>query len=303
MAPPIPRGMDNPHYAFSPIDRRPAFAWPEGKRIAVWTLLHIEHWELSPPAEAHRDPRFVGEYGSFDPDYRTWTQREYGNRVGIFRVLEALDRHGIRPTVALNASAAERHPYLVEQCRKRGAEFVGHGSHATRMLTSRLTEDEERHEIAHALAAVERASGARPRGWSGQDFGESHRTPRLLAEAGLDYVADWPNDDQPYAMTVGRPFVSLPTQPEWDDVQCLWLRRIPMPRYPDLVGEAFDTLREEGARTFCLSLHPWLIGMAHRIKYLDLALERIARASDAWWATGGEIVDHWRSATAGQGAR
>lgn len=290
----IPAGMDHAHYRYSPIDRRPRLDWPEGRKIAFWVMLHLEYWELDPPESAHRDPRYVGEFGSYFPDYRTWTQREYGNRVGIFRVLDLLDRHNIRATVALNASAAERYPYLVEQCRRRGCEFVGHGSHATRMLTSKLGETEERALIASSLDAVQRATGVRPRGWLGQDYGESARTPMLLAEAGLDYVCDWPNDDQPYPMTVGRPFVSLPAQPEWDDVQLMWLRRVATSRYADVAAEAFETLREEGGRVFCLSLHPWLIGMAHRIKYLDIALQRIGTHDGTWQATAGEIVDWYR---------
>lgn len=294
--------MDHGHYRFSPIAGRPPIAWPGDAQVAFWVLLAIEHWELQPPNGTHRDPRFVGEYGSFDPDYRTWSQREYGNRVGIFRVFESLDRHGIRATVALNASAAGRYPFLVEECRRRGYEFVGHGSHATRMITGALSAAEERTEIAAALDAVERAAGIRPRGWHGQDYGESARTPALLAEAGLDYVADWPNDDQPYPMRVGKPLVSLPTQPEWDDVQLLWLRRLPMPRYPGIVRAAFERLREEGGRTFCLSLHPWLIGMAHRIAYLDAALDAIARSDGVWQATGGEIVDHFRTQPAARDA-
>lgn len=291
----IPPGMDHGHYRYSPIVARPPIVWPQGAKIAVWVLLTLEHWELQPPKGTHRDPRFVGEYGSFDPDYRTWSQREYGNRVGIFRVFESLDRHGIRATVAINSAAAARHPFLIEECRRRGYEFIGHGSHATRMITGALTADQERREIADALDAVERATGQRPRGWHGQDYGESARTPALLAEAGLDYVADWPNDDQPYPMRVGKPLISLPSQPEWDDVQLLWLRRLPMPRYPAIVGAAFDALRAEGGRTFCLALHPWLIGMAHRIAYLDAALDGIARADGVWQATGAEIVDHFRT--------
>lgn len=296
MRTPIAAGMDNPWYEFSPIVRRPPLLWPQGKRIAFWVLLCIEHWELDPPGEAHRDPRFVGEYGSFYPDFRTWSQREYGNRVAIYRVLEMLDRYGIKATVALNSSAARRYPNLVGECARRGWEFIGHGSHATRMLTSRMSSDEERASIADALDTLTRYTGGRPRGWHGQDYGESSRTPALLAEAGLDYVADWPNDDQPYALKVGRPLVSLPVQPEWDDVQQLWLRRIPMSRYADIVAEAFDVLRGEGGRVFCLSLHPWLIGMAHRIRYLDIALQRVMAQDGVWQASGSEIVDWYRAA-------
>jgi allantoinase len=286
--------MDHSHYAYSPIASRAPLAWPDGGRIAFWVMLHVEHWELQPPAGAHRDPRFLGDYGSFAPDYGSWGQREYGNRVGVFRVLEALDRHGIRASVALNSSAAVRYPQLIREFRARGYEFVGHGSHATRMLTSRMSEDEERAFIGDALDTLERATGARPRGWLGQDYGESQRTPRLLAEAGLDYVADWPNDDQPFPMSVGKPLISLPAQPEWDDVQLLWLRRVPMSRYPVLVEEAFETLHAEGGRVFCLGLHPWMIGQAHRVKYLHAALERVCSRAPVWQASAGEIVDWYR---------
>ena len=106
-------------------------------------------------------------------------------------------------------------------------------------------------------------------------------------------MLDWPNDDQPYPMKVGRKFVSLPSQPEWDDVQQLWLRRIPTPRYPDIVGDAFELLHQEGGQVFNLSIHPWLMGMAHRIKYLDEALRRIERFGNVWHATPGEVAAHY----------
>lgn len=288
--------MDHSHYAYSALPLRAPLAWPAGGRIAFCVMLHLEHWELQPPKGTHRDPRFMGAYGSFDPDYGTWGQREYGNRVGVFRVLEALDRHGIRASVALNSSAAERYPQLVRECRARGYEFVAHGTHATRMLTSHMAVEEEQAVIGGALDALELATGARPRGWLGQDHGESQNTPRLLAEAGLDYVADWPNDDQPYPMNMGKPLISLPAQPEWDDVQLLWLRQLAMSRYPALVEEAFTTLHAEGGRLFCLGLHPWMIGQAHRVKYLHAALERICNRAQVWQATAGEIVDAFRSA-------
>lgn len=297
--PPLPAGMDNPWYDYAPFPKRPRLAWPKNARVASFVLLHLEYWELIPDETSIRDPRHVGEFGSFTPDYRTWTQRDYGNRVGIFRVLDVLDRYQIRAGVAVNALAAERYPYLVEQFKRRNYEFIAHGHSANRMISSKMSEAEEKVEIANSIAAIEKAAGMRPTGWLGQDYGESRRTPQLLADAGLDYVLDWPNDDQPYPMKVGRKFVSMPNQPEWDDVQQLWLRRIPTPRYPDIVGEAFELLHHESGQVFNLSIHPWLMGMAHRIKYLDEALRRIERFGNVWQATPGEIARHYRDSMMG----
>jgi len=201
--------------------------------------------------------RLANEFGTFIPDYRTWTQREFGNRTGIFRVLDVLDRYQIKSGIAVNAMAAERYPYLIEQFKKRKYEFIAHGTSANRMISSTMSEADEKKEIATSIAAIEKAAGVRPTGWLGQDYGESHRTPRLLADAGLDYVLDWPNDDQPYPMHVGgRKFVSMPNQPEWDDVQQLWIRKINTQRYPDLVADAFELLHHEGGQVFSLSVHP-----------------------------------------------
>lgn len=292
-------GMDHDLYAFSALPGRPRLTWPGQARVAFWVLLHIEHWELLSPPGTVRDARFVSEFGNFEPDYRTWSQREYGNRVGIFRVLDTLDRHGIRATVAIDAASCDRYPFLVEECRRRGYEFVAHGTHATRLISSRMDEDEERAFIGQAIDTVAQASGQEVKGWLSQDFGQSTRTPRLVAERGIGHLLDFANDDQPYLMTVGAPpLVAIPNQVEWDDIQLFWMRRVETPRYPQLVDEAFATLHQEGAqsgRSFVLSLHPWLFGMAHRIAYLDQALQRLRAYNGVWQATAQEIADATRA--------
>jgi len=287
-------GMDHDLYPYSAIKDRPPLDWPGGARIAFAPVVYLEHWELDPPMGALRDPRFRDPYGDFRPDIRGFTWREYGARVGIFRVFEALDRHSLTATVAANASALDRYPQLVEECLRRGWEVAAHGTHATRMASSAMGEAEERAFIAEAVAAVERATGTRPTGWISQDWGQSARTPRLLVEAGLTYLADWPNDDQPYWMTTTPPILVIPCQSELDDVQLLWHRRVLTPRYPALVGEAFRLLHGEGGRSLNLGLHPWLMGMPHRIRYLDEALERIGRFDGVWNTTLGAIAGHIR---------
>ena len=289
------RGMDHALYPYSPLPTRPQLVWPDSARVASCVILYLEHWELEPPADAVRDPRFTDLNGNFTPEYRAYTWREYGNRIGVFRVLELLDRYGLKATVAAGSAVVAHYPALIEACLERGAEFVAHGNHATRMLTSRMSEAQERAFIAEAVDALHRATGVRSSGWAGQDYGESARTPRLLAEVGLTHVVDWPNDDQPYLMTLDRPFVSIPNQSEWDDVQLLWHRRVLSPRYPAIVGEAFATLWEEGAasgRFFAIHLHPWLIGMPHRIRYLDEALRKLATYAEVWRTTTSAVAAH-----------
>ncbi len=293
----VPReGMDHDLYRFAPLPGRDPQHWPGGARMAVIVLLHLEFWELTPPEEARRDTRFVDEYGAFAPPYRAFTQREYGNRVGMFRVLEALDATGLKLTVAANAAALSRYELPVRMLRDREAEFVAHGEYQTRMLTSAMTREEERAAIARTTAAFEARLGTRPLGWLGPDSGESARTPHLLAEAGYRYTLDWPNDDAPYAMTTDPPLVSVPNQIEWDDVHALWLRKIPTPRWPALVGEAGERLAAEGGRSFVLSLHPWVIGQPHRIRYLREALDRLTALDGLWHATAGEVAAHARAA-------
>lgn len=288
------RGMDHGLYPFSPIGARPVLRWPGGARLALWPVVHLDYWEIDPPADAVRAPDVQGAWPVIFPDYRTFSHREYGSRIGIFRVIEVLDRHGLRATMAANAAAGERCRYVIDACRERGWEFAAHGTHATRILSSRMSEADERGAIAQSIDTIERVTGQRPRGWIGQDGGESERTPALVAEAGLDYIGDWPNDDQPYRMTVGRPLVSLPYQPEWDDLQLLWLRQVATPRYPGILRDAFERLYAEGAasgRLLSINIHPWLLGQANRIRYLDEALAAIVREPGVWAATGAEIVD------------
>ena len=288
------KGMDHDLYAFSAMPERSELAWPNGARMAVCVLIHLEFWELEPPEDAWKDTRFTGEYGFYFPEYRPFTQREYGNRIGLFRVLKALEGRGLKLTVAANSSALERYPRAAAALQELGAEFVAHGAYQSQMLTSRMSPDQERRIIDHTTETFERILGKRPRGWLGPDSGESPRTPQLLADAGYDHLLDWPNDDQPYLFQTSPPLVSIPNQMEWDDVTALWLRKVPNPRYPDLVGEAAEALAAEGGRSFLLSLHPWVIGQPHRIRYLRTALDRLCAVENTWSATAGEIADHCR---------
>ena len=295
-------GMDHPHHEWSPIISRPSLRWPGNAPVALCVILVLEHMEWQPPDGSFQVANLSG--GSAPrafPDYARVSHREYGHRVGIFRLLDVLEKHGIRPTIAMDAITTENYPYLVRHCLDRGCEVIGHGISVSRMITSDMTEGEEREYIQTSIDAVTRATGMAPRGWLGPEYGESQRTPQLLAEAGLRYVCDWANDEQPYPMTAGaNPFFALPILYELDDVAALAQRRVTVAQYQRMLTESFDTLREDGAATgrlMTLNWHPWLVGQPFRIGSVDQALGHMMEQGGVWAATGSEIIDWYQSQT------
>lgn len=290
----ISPGMDHTLYAYSPISARAPFRLPEGKHVAVCPVIYAEDWALDPPRGAHADPRFDDPYGAFRPDYRGHTWREYGLRVGIFRLFEVFDRIGLTATLAVNASAARRCPVIVEEALSRGWEIAGHGEVANQMITSAMPAEEIHSHIKGVLDTLQDATGDRPAGWIGQDFGESAETPHILAAEGIRWVADWPNDEQPYLMQTDPPLLSVPVLSELDDVQLFWHRRVPSPSYPGLLSEAHAVLDRDGAtsaRVMVLGIHAWLFGMPHRIRYLEEALSLIANHDTSWYTRVGDLAD------------
>ena len=284
-------GMDHAHYPFRALPDAPVFAWPGGARIALTVTVVLDYWELDAPKEETPDPRIVSPLGKFFPDWLTWSHRQYGARVGIFRILETLDRFDIKPSVALGTEAARRYPELVDELLRRNACFMAHGHYASRRITSRMAD--EAGFIASARDAIAAATGQTPRGWCGQDFNESADTPALLTEAGFQYTTDWANDDRPFLLGPypAGSLLALPPQPEWNDLECMWLRRVTPPVWSANIVEAFDVLHAEGGGVFNLTLHPWLTGQAHRIRYLREALHGVMGKPQVWSTTTGALAE------------
>jgi allantoinase len=293
-------GMDHAHYDWSPLNgTRRKLEWPNKARVALCVIVTLEHAEWKSPADSYQVPNFAGGYGWGPfPDVTAWSHREYGHRVGVFRVLDVLEKRGVTPTVAMDALTAEHYPFLVSHCAKRGCEIIAHGIAANRVITSRMTESDERDYIRASLEAITHAIGSTPVGWLGPEYGESARTPQLLAEAGVRYVCDWVNDEQPYRMNVAQGELhALPISFPLDDVNALWERRIDVDRYETMIVETFETLYREGAhngRLLVLNLHPFLIGQPFRIGALDRALAHIVEYAGVWPATGTQIIDWCR---------
>lgn len=291
-------GMDHDHYAWSPLPARDPLRWPGDVPLAVGALVLAEHYEWFPPEHAYTLRSASGGLIKLpDPDYLRLTHREYGHRVGIFRVLDTLEGAGIPPTVAVDALTIEHYPWLIGHLVERGCELVAHGVAASRLITSKMSEDEEADTIGRSLDALATATGQRARGWFSPEGVESTRTPALVAAAGIDYLLDWPNDEQPYEMTVpsGR-LTALPLTLEVDDEWALWSRRMALSSWRRLVTETADRLATDGGasgRLLLFGLRPWLIGQPFRIVELAAALESVMR-HQPFTASGSGLVDAFR---------
>jgi len=175
-------GMDQKYWDWSPIVKRPPLQWPDGARLAVCLLVDLGHYEWQPPESAfdpptHTPPHSQNPY----PDYVTVTFREYGHRVGIFRMMDVFDKYKVSATVPMDAHTAQHYRILVEECQKREWEIIGHGITQRQAISSLMSEAEERRYIARSIDALTAATGKMPLGWLGPEHSQSTRTPAILA--------------------------------------------------------------------------------------------------------------------------
>ncbi len=292
-------GMDHEHYDWSPISTRDILRWPEQAPLALVVVVNLEHMEWDAPDGSYQAANLAGGSTARPfPDYARISHREYGHRVGIFRVLNVLQKYSITPTLAVDALTAQHYPYLMNYCINRGVEFMAHGISVSQMITSNMSADQELKYIQETMAAIKITTGTDPVGWLGPEYGESERTPQLLAKSNIKYVCDWANDEQPYPLkSPDGELTALPIMLELDDVIAMAHRRVNVDRYANMLTESCDVLYENGSdngRLPVLNLHPWLIGQPFRINYLDEALATIMNKPLIWAATGSEVTNWYR---------
>ncbi len=291
-------GMDHPHYAWNPLPARPTLRWPGERRLAVVPLINLEMVEDPLPAGWPQIHSVGGGLVRDFPNISRVSTREYGHRVGIYRLVEALRRRGIRPTVAIDVLSAEMYPSLVEYLREAGSEFVGHGLSVSRPITSAMDTAQERDYIATTLERLE-ACGIRPTGWFGIEYGESTRTPQLLGEAGLGYVCDWANDEQPYAMTTPGDLVAMPLWADFDDQTVLVNRMCNLDMFEDHFMKAITQLQHDArstARLLHYCVRPWVSGAPLRIAMFERVLDHVLAQPGVWTPTASEVVRAWKEA-------
>lgn len=286
-------GMDHDLYGWSSIfDRRPV-AWPQGRSVATWIVVSLEWFPLTPSDRPFRAP---GHMQTPYPDYRHYTAREYGTRVGFYRLLDAFERVGASVSVATNAAIAERYPSIVRDIAAAGHEIIAHSTDMNGTIATGLDESEERALIKASLDTLERVSGTRPRGWHSIARSQSWNTPRLLAEAGVDYMCDWVNDDLPYRMTTpAGGIVNIPLNHELSDRQILTVQQQSIDSYVRQMQDAYDWLGGEaqryGGRMLPLHVTPYIMGLPHRIAAFEKLLAWLAAQPGNWFARGDQILD------------
>jgi allantoinase len=283
-----PRHSDPDRYVYAPIDRRPTLSWPDGAHVAFWIVTNHEVYELDPPRWGPRR-----QWPRVHPDVLAYSHRDYGNRVGCWRLLETLDRWGLRGSLSLNVAALDHYPGFTAACVERGWEVLSHGVYNTRYLFD-LTEQEERAVISDCSNTIARHTGTRPVGWMGPSLTMTERTLDLLPDYGFRYSLDMFHDDQPFPVKVKRgTLITIPYTLEVNDIIAYASLRQTPEQYGRMIKDQFDVLYAEGAhsgRVMCVALHPYLVAQPHRLPYLEDALRYITGHDRVWCTTGAEIA-------------
>lgn len=279
------------HYDYLPYNKRPKLIWPGGARVAFWVAPNIEFYELNPPPNPTRTawPRPL-------PDVLAYSYRDYGNRTGFWRMVEAMDECGVRGSVSLNVAVCDHHPEIIAECVKRNWEFYSHGIYNTRYVFG-MDAAQERAVIRDSRETIAKHTGQRLDGWLAPALTYTDHTIELLAEEGLIYTCDLFHDDQPTPLNTrtGR-MVSIPYSLDMNDTIAYYTNAITPRQYGAIIKAQFDQLYEEGANSgtvMCIPLHPYQVGQPHRMAAFADALRYITSHDRVWVATGREIARYF----------
>ncbi|MDA1098554.1 MAG: polysaccharide deacetylase family protein [Proteobacteria bacterium] len=280
-------------YEYSPISQRPDYSWPESKRLAVYVALNVEQFAWDESIESAIAPSGMHNKQS------VYAWRDYGNRVGFWRLMELFDELDIPIQAQLNTSIYEHAPQVAARLRQRGDEFLGHGI-SNSQEQGALDEDAERALIKATTDAISQNEGRAPTGWMSPWLSQSAQTLDLLREAGYHYQMDWCCDDQPIWMkTRGKPILAMPYPVELNDNRAIVLHKMTPTQFADAIIDNFDEMLEQSVRqplVFPISLHTFIVGQPFRLRQLRRALKHIVAQRDKIWLTRpGDICRHIES--------
>jgi peptidoglycan/xylan/chitin deacetylase (PgdA/CDA1 family) len=275
-------------YGYVPLAERAAYAWPGGRRLAFLVTTNIEWFAFG--AGLGNDPAKAGE----PQTHRNYAWRDYGNRVGIWRLFDLLDELKLPAGHCANSLLYDYAPQITDAIRRRGDEVIAHGRTNAENLRALWQRDEERllREVTETLA---RHEGRAPKGWFGPGAYETAHTPDLLQELGYRYLMDWPMDDQPvWLRTRAGRILCVPYPIETDDAQGIIHRRWSAATFADAVVDQFDEMlaqSERHALVMNVSVHPYVFGQPFRLRRLRRALEHCIGHASVWYCRPGDIAD------------
>lgn len=276
------------------VDRPPLPPLPGGARIAFWTIVNLEVWDISRPMARQVIPAPTGQV--LLPDVPNWSWHEYGMRVGFWRFHKLYERLGIRPTLSINARVCDDYERVAAACRDSGWEFMGH---AWEQMPIHKVED-QRGMIHRCMDRLQAFTGTRPVGWLGPGLTQTEETPENLAEAGVKYIGDWVYDDEPTVISTDKgPLVTLPYTVELNDIPMMIVQHHESAYWKQRVMDQFKRLYEESAdrpKICSIAIHPYISGQPHRIRYLEEIYEEVASYTGVAHMNGAELYDWYNAA-------
>lgn len=280
-------------YDYWPYEKRPKIVWPEGKKLAFWIAPNIEYYEYDPPINPSRPG-----WPKPSPDVVGYSQRDWGNRIGHWRLMELMDKYDLRGSISLSVGLIDHHPEIIEACVARRWEFFSHGIYNTRYAYN-MTHAQERALIEDSIKSVERATGQRIRGYLAPALTHTERTFDLLGEYDFWYTCDLFQDDQPQPLkTQHGKLISMPYSLEVNDVITYGQLAMSPQRYTDVLKRHFDQLLREGDKSgtvMCIPLHAYLVSQPHRLRAFEDALKHIvSHGREVWFTTAAEIAGYYR---------
>jgi peptidoglycan/xylan/chitin deacetylase (PgdA/CDA1 family) len=296
-------GYDDELYSYLPLPERVPLRWPGGGTVAFYPVVVVEYFEEEPPPVSVVAGDVYGGLGPGGvmrhPQVTRVGNRDYGHRVGFFRLMDILQELSIRPVIAIDAMSAEAYPAIAAWIAAHDVEVIAHGKAVTQAVSSRMKPDKEQAYITDAKARIEAALGVTTRGWLGPSGSESGHSLQLLASAGFSYCLDWPNDEQPYYFATTPPLLSLPPLLDLSDNQAIHARALHNAQYQNSLIRAAQRLAADGAtagRLLSFTITPYTAGQPARSHYVKEALRAITGTDGVWVTTPSEVT----AAMAGQ---
>jgi allantoinase len=277
---------------YSAIVDRPALRLPGGARVAVWSIVNLEVWDIGKPMARQVLPAPTGV--PMLPDVPNWSWHEYGMRVGFWRFHALYERLGLRPTLSINARVCDDYARVAAAARDAGWEFMGHAWEQGPIHK----EADQRGMIHRSMDRLEAFTGTRPVGWLGPGLTQTYETPDLLAEAGVQYIGDWVWDDEPCRIeTAHGPLVTMPYTVELNDISMMIVQHHESAYWLQRCKDSLDRLLLEGAnraKVMAVAIHPYISGQAHRIAYLEAFYDYARAQAGVAFMNGAELLGWYR---------